>query len=102
MENRFTFISVIRATRPGFMEEMLPEEIAAMQAHAEYLDRAASERKFFLVGPCTDRAFGISIFEAESLEVAQQIAENDPAVQRGVMKFEVHPFRISFWQSPEV
>jgi uncharacterized protein YciI len=96
MENQFTFICLIRATRPGFAEQMLPEEEAAMRAHAAYLDHCMRERTFFLIGPCLDRAFGVSIFEATSLEEAQQVAAHDPAVERGVMSFEVHPFRISF------
>ena len=102
MENRTTFIYLIRATRPGFAEEMLPEEIEAMQAHAAYLDRLTGERRFFLIGPCLDRAFGISVFEAESLEEARQIAAHDPSVERGVMTAEVHPFHISFFQQEKV
>ena len=99
MENRSTFIGLIRPTRPGFVEQMLPEEEAAMQAHAAYLDQLLSETTFFLIGPCLDRAFGLSIFEAESLEAAHQIMAHDPTVERGVMTAEVHPFRISFLMS---
>ena len=51
MENRSTFIGLIRPTRPGFVEQMLPEEEAAMQAHAAYLDQLLSETTFFLIGP---------------------------------------------------
>lgn len=96
MEQRSTFICLIRPTRAGFMEQMLPEEQAAMQAHSAYLDEVSSETKFYLIGPCLDRAFGISVFEAESLDAACQIVANDPVVKRGVMTFEVHPFHISF------
>jgi uncharacterized protein YciI len=96
MNQRSTFIKMIRPTRPGFMEEVLPEELEAMQAHSAYLDQLVTERKFYLIGPCTDRAFGISIFEADSLEEAQQIAANDPSVLRGVMKAEVHPYHITY------
>jgi uncharacterized protein len=97
MKNHPIFICQIRSTRPGFAEQMLPEEEAAMKAHSDYLDQLAKETKFFLIGPCLDRAFGISIFEAESLEAACQMAARDPAVERGVMTAEVHPFRIAFW-----
>ena len=98
MENRATFICLIRPTRPGFVEEMLPEEVATMQAHSAYLDRVAEETTFHLIGPCLDRTFGVSIFEAESLEAARELVEHDPAVERGVMSAEVHPFRISYWR----
>ena len=96
MENNATFICVLRATRPGFAEQMLPEEVAAMQAHSVYLEQLKQETTFFLVGPCLDRAFGISIYEAESLEAARQMAAHDPAVERGIATVEVHPFRIAY------
>jgi uncharacterized protein YciI len=102
MENRSTFICMIHPTRPGFVEEMLAEEVETMQAHSAYLDQMMKETTFHLIGPCLDRAFGVSIFEAESLEVACQIAAHDPAVERGVMSAEVHPFRISFWRESEI
>jgi uncharacterized protein len=97
MEKRSTFIYMIRPTRPGFVEEMLPEEEEAMRAHSAYLDRLVEETKFYLIGPCLDRAFGVSIFEAESLEVACEMVAHDPAVERGVVSAEVHPFHISYW-----
>ena len=37
MEIRSIFIYMIRPTHPGFVEQMLPEEEAAMQAHFAYL-----------------------------------------------------------------
>jgi uncharacterized protein len=102
MENRSTFIYMIRPTRPGFVEQMLPEEAAAMQAHSAYLRQLSSETTFYLIGPCLDRAFGIAIFEAESLEAARQMMVHDPAVERGVATAEMHPFLISFLRQPEV
>lgn len=39
---------------------------------------------------------GISIFEAESLEQAQEIMNNDPCVKNGIMTATVHPFRVVF------
>lgn len=101
MKNRSTFICTIRPTRPGFVEQMLPEEEEAMQAHSAYLDRLVKETTFYLIGPCLDRTFGVSIFEAESLEAARQMMEHDPSVERGVMTYEVHPFHISYWHQPE-
>ncbi len=68
MENRTTFIYMIHPKRVGFVEQMLPEEEEVMQAHAAYLRQLLSEKTLFLAGPCLDRVFGFSIFEAESLE----------------------------------
>jgi len=102
MENRSTFIYMIRPTRPGFVEQMLPEEEAAMQAHSAYLRQLSSETPFYLIGPCLDRAFGIAIFEAESLGTAYQMMGHDPAVERGVVTAEMHPFHISFLRQLDV
>jgi len=93
-------IGLIRPTRPGFVEQMLPEEEAAMAAHAAYLEQLLRDEVLLMAGPCLDRAFGFLIFTAESLEAAHQIMAHDPAVERGVMMTEVHPCRISFWRQP--
>ena len=101
MENRSTFICLFRPARPGFIEEALPEEEAAMQAHAARLRQLLSEKTLFLAGPCLDKVFGCLIFEAESLEAAHQIMSHDPAVKQGVMIPEVHPFSIAFLRQPQ-
>jgi uncharacterized protein YciI len=52
--------------------------------------------KLVLAGPETgEGSFGIVIFEAESLEHAREIAQNDPSVKNKVMNVEVYPFRVS-------
>jgi len=92
MENRSTFLYMIRPTRPGFVEQMLPEDLRQL----------SSETTFYLIGPCLDRAFGIAIFKAESLEAAHQMMAHDPAVERSVVTVEMYPFHISFLGQLEV
>lgn len=41
---------------------------------------------------------GLNIFIAESLEAAQEMANNDPAVKNGIMRAEVLPFKIVLGQ----
>jgi len=101
MNNHTIFLYMIRPSRPGFTEQMLPEEAAAMQAHVTYLQHLSSETTFYLIGPCLDRAFGLAIFEAESLEAARQMMGRDPAVESGVETAEMHPFHISFLRQSE-
>ncbi len=96
MENRPVFICTIRPTRPGFVDQMLPEEEAAMQAHAAYYKQLVSENKIILYGPCLDRAFGIAVFDAASLEDVRQLVASDPAIKQGVMAPDIHPFHIAF------
>jgi len=99
MENRSTFIYITHPIRPGFVEQMLPEEAAAMKAHVAFINQKLNKTTFHLIGPCLDRAFGIAIFEAASLEAAGQLMEHDPAVERGVLTGEIHPFHVSYLSS---
>ena len=99
MTDRSTFIYLTLPVRPGFVEQMLPEEAAAMQAHFVFLNQKLNETTFHLIGPCLDRAFGIAIFEAASLEAARQLMKHDPAVERGALRGEIHPFAISYLPS---
>jgi uncharacterized protein YciI len=89
------YIYLIRATRPGFADAPLPEELEAMRVHFDYLKGVYERGNIILVGPCLDRAFGVCVFQVESEEEAREIMENDPSVQRGVMSAELHEFRVS-------
>ena len=89
------FIYKIVGTRPDFTSGLTEIESAVMVRHFDYLKELLHQGNLFLVGPCTDAAFGIVIFEAESLREAEMIAQNDPSVIEGVMSVEVHPYRIS-------
>ena len=93
------YIYLIRATRPGFTEEVLPDEAEAMSAHFDYLKRLYEQGLIILMGPALDRAVGVCVFQAESDVEARRIMENDPSIQRGVMRGELHPFRVSLIKS---
>ncbi|MGZ4135865.1 MAG: YciI family protein, partial [Tumebacillaceae bacterium] len=63
--------------------------------HFGYLQGLLKEGKLILAGPCLDRVMGITIFKADSEEEARAIMNNDPAVVKGVMSAELHPYRVS-------
>lgn len=75
------------------------EANAALAAHGEYWAKQLSEGKAILAGGMEgdywDNA-AVIIFEAESLEQAQQIAKADPAVKAYVFQAQVRPFGVSF------
>ncbi len=96
MENRSLFVYLTRPIRPGFVKQRLPEESEAMQAHFDFLNQKLNETTFHLIGTCLDRAFGIALFEAASLEDAHHLMEHDPAVKRGVLSYEIRPFHIAY------
>lgn len=89
------YVYLIRPLRANFIDSMTTNESDVMGQHFQYLQDLLKEEKVILAGPCLDGAFGIVIFQAESLEHAQKVMQNDPAVKEGVMKAELHPYRVS-------
>lgn len=89
------FIYKIKPTRPNFNESMTKEESEIMGNHFNYLKGLQNEGTLILAGPCLDAAFGIVVFQSDSIETAQMIMENDPAVKQGIMSAEIHPFKVS-------
>lgn len=75
------------------------EANAALAAHGEYWAKQLADGKAMLAGGMEgdywDNA-AVIIFEAESLEQAQQIAKADPAVKAYVFQAQVRPFGVSF------
>lgn len=66
----------------------------------EYLQNIAKERYLIagLIGnmemECADGA--MILFEAKDFEEAQEIANNDPIIQRGFYRCEVHQWNVMF------
>jgi len=92
------FVYVIKMVRPELLEHMSPEQEAIMEKHFMRLKEGVESGKVVLAGPCTDGAFGIVVFEADSEEDAADYMNADPAVEGGLMSAELHPFRISLMQ----
>jgi uncharacterized protein YciI len=89
------FIYVLRLIRPEFFEHMSVREEGIVQEHVEYLKRGLQEKSLILAGPCFDGEFGIVVFRARSQRDAEPFMRNDPAVRKGLMRAELHPFRVS-------
>ena len=91
------FIYRIRPARP----EMLTigptaTESAWIDQHFTYLKDLTERGIVQLAGRTLNTdptCFGIVIFRVETEEAARLIMENDPAVQNGVMRAELFPFR---------
>ena len=63
-------------------------------AHLANLEPLNRQGRVFLAGPFTDLAGSLIIIEADSLEEATQIAQQDPYTVHGVFeRIEVHPFK---------
>lgn len=94
------YIYVVRPARPGFAGGMTADEERVMDEHFAYLKAAQAAGILRLAGPCTDAAFGIVLFRAESEAAAQSFMAGDPAVRQGVMTAELHRFRVSLESGP--
>ena len=86
--------------RLNWGEVFAPDVVDVSIILEEMEKKLFDEGSLTLAGPCLDRAFGLAIYEAESDEEANRIAESDPAVRSGVMAVEVHPYRLSLWRPP--
>jgi uncharacterized protein YciI len=77
-------------------------ETSIIGEHFKYLARLVEEGVVFMAGrtlTTDERTFGIVVFVAPSEAEARQLMEGDPAVQQGVMKAELFPFRVALWST---
>jgi len=75
------------------------EANAALSAHGEYWAKQLAEGRAMLAGGMDGDYWdnvAMIVFEAESLEQAQQIVKADPAVKSYVFQAQVRPFGVSF------
>jgi uncharacterized protein len=72
------------------------KENTIVSTHFSYLQNLLKENKVIMAGRTLNYdPFGIVILEVESLEEADQIMKNDPAVKEGIMTAELFPFRVA-------
>ena len=67
-----------------------------LREHGRYLQRLMANGELVLAGPFLDDQGGLILLKAANLSEAQQIANEDPAIQKGILRPTVHPFRIAF------
>ena len=90
------WILFLHAPRERFAETMSDEEARIMGAHFERLERLYADGTMVLVGPTLGEInTGIAVFEAPDEEAAQRIVDEDPAVESGMMRGELRPYKIS-------
>jgi uncharacterized protein YciI len=93
------YLIVLRPTRIGMLTEgPTTEEAAIVARHLEYLQAQARAGKVRIAGRTTEdneRTFGLVLLAAASEDEARAIMNADPAVAQGVMRAELHPFRLA-------
>ena len=63
-----------------------------LEEHFAYMAELEAANILQLGGGFTDDAGAMGILEVETLEIAEDIAFNDPAVKNGIMNVSVHPW----------
>lgn len=77
-------------------------EAAAVSSHFAYFSGLVDEGRMLLAGRTTgeaEKTIGIAILSANSLEEAERIASQDPAILANVMVAEVQPFSLALFNS---
>lgn len=90
-ESTSHFLLLLHPVRPGFPTDMTPAEQKVFEQHVENVRRKVATARFLLAAARQDAAFGLAILEAMTYEEARQIAESDPAVEAGILRWELYP-----------
>jgi len=96
-----TYLYRIQTVRPAMLTDAPTDhESEVTTQHFNYLKDLTEKGVVILAGRSTNTdysSFGIIIFNADSDEAAQQIVDNDPAVQNRVMRAELYPYRMALF-----
>ncbi|MBI5932466.1 MAG: hypothetical protein HY867_02065 [Chloroflexi bacterium] len=96
------YLYLLKPTRLGMLTESTPEEDAAVLRHFAYLKDLTEKGVMILVGRTLNEdesTFGIAVFEAEDESAARTIMEGDPAVQSGVMRATLYPYKVALMRA---
>ena len=65
-----------------------------IQDHLAYVGNIAGER-YFAGGGFANADGGMALFQAENMEEARKIAENDPLMRRGLYRYEIYEWNLA-------
>lgn len=83
-----------RPARESFPEDATEYEAGKVTQHFEHLRRLQLDGHLLLAGrTMTSAPLGIAVIRFSGFEAAEKFASEDPAVEAGVFKVEVLPFR---------
>jgi uncharacterized protein len=72
------------------------KNVTVRPQHLAFLKAQEAEGHIFLRGPFADGSGGLVIYQSDSLEQAEAVAESDPYVLSGARRLEMHEWRVSF------
>jgi len=86
-----SFVIMLRPA-PGYGEDGT-EEIVGQ--HFKYLQSLHASGELLMAGRFSDVLIGLTLVDCESLERAEEIAKDDPAVKANVFHAEIYQWRIA-------
>jgi len=93
------FLYMIRPIRVAMLTaDTTEQESRILEQHFTYLKDLTEKGIVLLAGRTLtqdETSFGIVVFRADSALQAQDIMQNDPAVQHGVMHAKLYPYRVA-------
>ena len=93
------FLYRLQPTRLGMLTDGPTEQEARVVGeHFAYLSRLTEEGTVLMAGRtlnADENTFGIAVLVAATAEEAGAVMRKDPAVEHGVMRAELFPFRIA-------
>ena len=89
-----TYVVGLLYRGPKSTRESTPETQKIQQGHMANIGKMAAAGKLAVAGPFSDDGDlrGIFIFQNTTIDEARAMCEQDPAVQAGRLRFELHPW----------
>jgi uncharacterized protein len=95
MANKLYYFVKLLGKRPGWPEDMTPDEEVIMGEHFDYLKKLVAEKRVVLAGPVWKPTFGMIILRVDSEAEALEILKEEPSVQKGLHDYEMQEMILS-------
>lgn len=94
--NMTTYYFGVLMKGPKWSAEATPERTKIQAGHMAHLDAMWKAGKLVLAGPLADDGDwrGVLIYRTKTIEEAQRLANDDPAVKAGRLVVTMHPWMI--------
>jgi uncharacterized protein YciI len=94
--NMTTYYFGVLVKGPSWSAEPSPEHAKIQEGHMAHITAMWKAGKLVLAGPLTDESDwrGVLIYRTKTLEEAQRLANDDPAVQAGRLVVTMHPWMV--------
>ncbi len=89
------YLGKLIGLRPGWPDDMTPDEEKVMSRHFIYLKDLVDKKKVLMAGPCFGDKFGLVVLRTADENEANAIMKNDPSVMAGLHRYELHEMAVS-------